>query len=349
MDTKQLRRFLIAMVIVLLLLAKLAESVYYGSFEYRQRTKKFNRILAAKEAVTNNSFTSLRSYLGKGEHIDTVSQSNVIKTLESEGITLLWYLDKKLVYWSDNSFDIPLVYDDSLFAKQMVFIHNGWFLVRSEFSGNERIVLLLRITHDYGFDNDIVKNGFVSAFNLPENTKLLTDRNASPFHVTDSKGNWLFSLQFPVARSPSGYIVLPVLLWIAALILALLTLSIIVKQLAEKGRPYLALSLALVVSISIYLIILLVREPKVFFETGLFSGYRFSLNGWVPSLGHLLILSTLLAIMAWIFLKYLRIKLPSGEKTIFTFLIPLRVSFRFCCCFLSRSLSFSVSLSKARM
>jgi two-component system, NtrC family, nitrogen regulation sensor histidine kinase NtrY len=320
-DTRRLSRILIILVVVLILLAKLAESVYFGNFEHRQRTRKFNRILAAKEEITANSLYSLKSYLGKGEDIDTVSRSNVIKTIQKEGITLLWYLDRKLVYWSDNSFDIPSVYDDSLFAKPIIFIHNGWFLMRSEFSGNERIVLLLRITHDYGFDNDIVKNGFVKAFNLPENTKLIFDKKLSPFHVTDTNGKWLFSLQYPVARSPSGYIILPVFLWIIALILTLITVGIIVKQMAHAGRPYLAFFLSLIVFTGIYLILLLLKQPRVFFETGMFSGYRFSLNRTIPSLGHLFILSTLLAILAWIFLKYLKLKFPSEDRPILTFAI----------------------------
>ncbi|MGD0582428.1 MAG: HAMP domain-containing sensor histidine kinase [Bacteroidales bacterium] len=315
---KRVRILLIAFAVLLVLLAKVAESVYFSSFEYRQRTKKFNRILAAKEAVTANCLNSLKSFLGKGQDIDTVSRSDVIKTLESEGITLLWYLDKKLVYWSDNSFDIPSVYDDSLFAKPLSFIDNGWFFIRGQAAGNEKIILLVRITHYYGFENDIVKNGFVSFFNLPENTDLTFDKNTSPFHVTDKNGDLLFSLLFPGKKVTSGYIVLPVLLWIIALIITLLVVSKIIKEIAKNGRPNLACVLASVFFSAIYLILLFLKEPRVFFETGMFSGYRFSLNGFIPSLGHLLILSTLLSILAWIFLKYIRIKFPSAENQLLT-------------------------------
>ena len=37
------------------------------------------------------------------------------------------------------------------------------------------------------------------------------------------------------------------------------------------------------------------REPAVLFRTGLFSPYIFSLNGFIPSLGHLLLISILAA------------------------------------------------------
>jgi two-component system nitrogen regulation sensor histidine kinase NtrY len=317
---KRIRLLLAALVIFLILLAKAAESVYYGNFEYRLRTLKSNRIIAAKETVTEECLNSLKSFLGKGEYIDTVSRSDVFKTIEDEGMTLLWYFDRKLVHWSDNSFEIPSVYDDSLFAKPITFIHNGWFLIKSLNSGNEKIVLLFRISNDYGFENDIVKDGFVRVFNLPEGTQITFDRNASPFHVTNKKGNLLYSLLFPKAKQVSGYIILPVLLWIVALIVTLLAVALAVKQIAEKGSPYLASLLALGVFSSIYLILLYLGEPKVFFETGMFSAYRFSLNGFVPSLGHLLILSTLLAILAWIFLNWIRIKLPSDKKPVPVFI-----------------------------
>ena len=70
------------------------------------------------------------------------------------GITLLEYVDKKLVHWSDNSFDVPLIHDDSLFAKPLVFIQNGWFITKQSsqamkclllYSESERIMVLRTI------------------------------------------------------------------------------------------------------------------------------------------------------------------------------------------------------------
>lgn len=316
---KRVRLLMVILILLLIVMAKIAESVYFGNFEYRQRTKKFNRILAQKELITENCLNNLKMVLGKEERIDTASRSDVFKTIEDEGITLLWYFDNTLVHWSDNSFNIPVIYDDSLFSKPMAFIHNGWFLIKSKKSGNEKIVLLLRISNDYGFENDIVKNGFVNVFNLPENTKLTFNKNESPFQVTDRKGKWLFSLVYPTPRQPSAYIILPVLLWIIAMAIILLAVTLFVGQIAEKGKPLLASLLAFIFFTGIYLVILFLKEPRVFFETGMFSGYKFSLNGFIPSLGHLLILSLLLAGLAWHFLKYHKISFTSERNTAFTF------------------------------
>ncbi len=95
---------------------------------------------------------------------------------------------------------------------------------------------------------------------------------------------------------------------------------------ADKGSPFLAFVIAFTAFAAIYLILLLMREPRVFFETGMFLGYSFSLNVFIPSLGHLLILSTLALIMAWIFLKYLRLKYLSQKSPVITFAL-LTISF----------------------
>ncbi|MFN8210147.1 MAG: HAMP domain-containing sensor histidine kinase [Bacteroidales bacterium] len=302
--------------VVLLILARLSESVYYSNLEYRIRTRKVNSILAEKEKIADDCLNRLRTVLGKEEGTDTLSKSDVFTTLEREGISLLWYFDKKLVHWTDNSFEVPLTCEDTSFSKPLAFIHNGWFLIRSRTSGNEKIILLLRLTHEFGFENDIVKNGFVDYLRLPENTQITFNTASTPFNVTDGKGSYLFSLAFPARRQASVYIIIPVLLWTFALLALLVLVRIIVKELSGAGRSVPGFVLALAVYASIYLVLLLFREPRVFFETGLFSEYRFSLNSFIPSLGHLLIISALSAELGWLFFKYLRSSFPAGKSRI---------------------------------
>ncbi|HVN56903.1 MAG TPA: HAMP domain-containing sensor histidine kinase [Bacteroidales bacterium] len=314
-DTARRTKIIFGLVaVILVLLSKAAEIVYFGNFEYRQRTKRFNELLSRKETVTENCMQGLKSFLEKGEDLDNVSNSRVFRVMDQEGITLLWYFDRKLVHWSDNSFNIPAVYDDSLLSKPIAFIHNGWFLVKSLGAGNEKMVLLYRISHEYGFENDIVRNGFDQSFRMPEGTTLSFDRKTSPFTVTDSKGKYLFSLVFPKIRQPSLYLVLPVLLWVLALLASLVAIGMVIKSLAGAGRRYLACITALAAYTVIYLILLFLKEPAVFFETGLFSSYHFTLNGFIPSLGHLLILSTLLAMLSWIFLRYISFKINETKN-----------------------------------
>ena len=59
-----------------------------------------------------------------------MQKENLFSVIENQG-TLLEYNDNKLVHWSDNSFEVNKVYDNSQFSKPLVFIQNGWFLTKN--------------------------------------------------------------------------------------------------------------------------------------------------------------------------------------------------------------------------
>lgn len=144
MRSRQFRIYLVILTIILFLLAMAAESVYFSDFEYKLRTKKFNRVLSGKETIIENCLNSLKLIFTNSESMGSGAKENLFSAIENQG-TLLEYVDNKLVHWSDNSFDVPQVYSDSIFSKELVFIQNGWFLTRTIKAGNERIIALLRL------------------------------------------------------------------------------------------------------------------------------------------------------------------------------------------------------------
>jgi two-component system nitrogen regulation sensor histidine kinase NtrY len=313
---------LLAVLTAMFILASIiAGSVYSGDLEYRVRTKKFNRILTEKEKLTAECLGSLRNILENGPDSASVSKADLFRIAGEEGITFLEYVDNKLVHWSDNSFDIPDVYSDSLFSKQLLFIHNGWFITKSLQSGNEKIIALLRIRNDFSFENDLVKSGFVSVFDLPEGTAISFNRGSSGFDIKDSQGKWLFSLVYPLTREPSYYIVLPILLWIIALALAVILIITVAALLTRSGRRYMSVALSFLALGIIYALILFTRKPALFFMTGLFSGYRFSPNWFIPSMGHLFVLSILLASFSWIFYRSFPVNQVQGRSRIYNWIV----------------------------
>jgi signal transduction histidine kinase len=314
----KLSLILVSSAALMILLATAAEWLYFSDFEYHLRSRRFNRILAEKEAITDQCLDILKSKIEKGESISSAARSELIRTIKEQEITLLEYLDNKLVYWSDNSFDIPSVYDDSLFNRPLDFIHNGWFITRTIGSGNEKIIALLRISNDYGFENDIVRSGFVRSFRVPEGTLISFDREASPFTITGRNGEYLFSLVFPSVKQPSPFIILPWFLWVLVFLMILILANEVAKLLVKNNKPVLALVSSLLIGIVVYIVILLFKKPAIFFHTDLFSPYRFSLNNIVPTLGHLFVLSILTLLPSWIFLRYfpLKIKETGGLKSL---------------------------------
>ncbi len=100
-------------------------------------------------------------------------------------------------------------------------MQNGWFLVRSVEAANEKIVGLLRIKSEYGFENDIIRNSFAPGFGMPEGTTFSTDRAQSPFHVFASDGTFLFSVLYPDEKGDTFFILVPMALWVIAFIFIL--------------------------------------------------------------------------------------------------------------------------------
>jgi hypothetical protein len=117
--------------VVLLLLAIGAELMYLGNFEYKYRTRRFNRVLREKEKILQDCINGMKPILAGGESHSSISESNLYAIAEQNNIDVLEYLDNKLLYWSGNDFDVPSVLNDSLYSSNLVFIQNGWFMPKT--------------------------------------------------------------------------------------------------------------------------------------------------------------------------------------------------------------------------
>lgn len=293
---------------MLLVLAVVSNILYFSDFEYRYRTTRFNRILREKEAILAECLEGMRPILSGEDHHGSVPENELFTIAEKNKITILEFFDGRLVYWSDNNFDVPPVPDDSLYSKPIVFLQNGWFLPRLTKDGNETIVGLLRVRTDFSLRNDILESGFEEEYGIPEGVGFSTDRDDSEFRIFDSSGRFLFCLLFPEIRQSSSFIFIPLLLWTVFFIFALLLLLEIVKLLVSKRKEYAAILIVFILCVGAYVFFVWTGLPKVFYETELFSPYRFSLNAFVPTLGHLLLLGILGVFFAGILYRYLPLK-----------------------------------------
>ncbi|MGD0342072.1 MAG: HAMP domain-containing sensor histidine kinase [Bacteroidales bacterium] len=315
MNKKRNIIFLIAAAVLLLVLALLAESVYFSDYEYHFRTKRFNKTLHEKEKIMDDCLNGLKPVLARGEPRGSVSENTVFLTAEENEITILEYLDNKLIVWSDNDFDVPREFDDSLFAEPIIFLKNGWFLPQTVKEGNEMIVGLLRIRTDYGFENDIIKSGFEKDFRMPATSGFAVKNDSSEYKVFNNNGVFLFSLKFPTTKSNSVFIILPITLWILLFLLVIIISLRLTSLLAGAGRPIAGIFSCLLIYIAIYLLILWLKKPSSIFVTGLFSPYIFSLNTLIPSLGHLFIISIFAFILSFVIYRHLPENFGSGKNT----------------------------------
>ncbi len=304
MKEKRYGLILVLSAVVVILLAMAAESLYFSDFEYNFRTRRFNKILVEKEKILEDCVNNMKPILARGEPHGSSFETSLFSIAAKNDITILYYIDKKLADWSDNGFEVPLIQDDSLFARPLIFLQNGWFLTKTVEAGNEKIVGLLRIRTDYGFENDIVKNGFVKEFRIPGDVGFSTRMDASQYHVFNRQGSFLFSLIFPEIKENTPLILIPLILYTIAFILLFLLSLELVKFFVNKGLNRLATFSCLLIFVLIYALVLITGKPLVMFRTELFSQYLFTLNSLIPSLGHLVLLSILAAGFSYVYYCY---------------------------------------------
>lgn len=290
----------------LILLSITAEKIYLGDFEYRYRTRRFNRILNEKEKIMTECLKGMEPILARGEKHGSELENDLFSVAMRNNITILEYIENKLAYWSDTEFDVPRVLTDSLHNKPFIFLQNGWFLSSSVKAGNEVIIGLMRIRRDYGFENEIIKNGFLKDFRIPENTKYSRDPGASEFKLFKSDGTYLFSLLYPSVKTKTSLIFLPLILWSVTFALIICICVYITRLLILNNKRSFAFLLLSLIFSSIYLLVLVLKKPVVLFQTELFSPYRYTMNALIPSLGHLLVFSILLSVLAYLLFMNLK-------------------------------------------
>ena len=324
MKESRRRIFLVFLTVVFLVFALLAESLYFSNFEYNFLTRRFNRVLAEKELIMEQCLTGLQPVFAGNAPADSLSGNNMFSfadVAEKNDITILYYLDHKLNSWTDNSFDVPRILNDSLFSKPVIFWQNGWFMPKSVKAGNETLIGLLRIRTDYGFENDIVKNGFEKAFRIPGDVGISTSQSKSGYNIYNREGSFLFSLSFPDVKTSTPLIVLPLVFWTIFYILIILIILEFVGLLAGRGNPAAGIIMCFSAFTALYLVILFLNVPRVLFVTGIFSPYKFSLNYFIPSLGHLMVLSLFIAVFAYVIYKYLPVTLKNNDEPAGNFLV----------------------------
>src|ERR1035437_9574160 len=80
--------FLFILTVVLILLALVAESVYFSDFEYRFRTKMFNKTLVGEETIMEDCLNAMKPILANVNHHESISETDLFSTAEHNRISI---------------------------------------------------------------------------------------------------------------------------------------------------------------------------------------------------------------------------------------------------------------------
>src|SRR3990172_11107501 len=103
-----LRNLILFLILTLIFVSVslVSEKFYFSDSEYHFRTRAFNRIIAEKEMIMETCLNDMKPVLANEDHHGSLSENNIFLKADENNITILEYIDNKLIYWSDNEFDV---------------------------------------------------------------------------------------------------------------------------------------------------------------------------------------------------------------------------------------------------
>lgn len=280
---------------VLLLLAVAAGKFYFSDAEYRFLRYRLERILERKK-----DYIKARMEIVRETGIDPATLKDLsgrldMPELRRKGLTILVYSGDELIFWSDRAFDLPDDFPVIADTLPVSYIHNGYFLNSVMKSGDTTIIGLLRIYSVFDIENDLVRSGFAPGLGLPDNAVLHPEKILGGYNVILRDGTRAFSISFHGEKENSALMIIPVLLWTIFLVMLLLVTDDVAKLSGHRFGAAVGPVFKIIVFSIIYLVLYRNIIPEVLKRTELFMSSSFSVTRLIPSMGHLLVLSILLA------------------------------------------------------
>ena len=292
---------------ILLFAATFLTEKYFTYKNYGEKDiNRFEKVLHHKQKKLNVILDEVEQKLNSGRDLQFVRQQyeKYENLYQKRGIIILLYQDDTLRFWSDNSVPVSDSFSGSPFHKNFVFLGSAWFVVQKRKIGENQVVGLLLIKHQYPYENHFLRNGFQKDFpELPGYT-VVSDHRKEGFKVQGIKGHYLFNMVFTqqVRVSKTG-LYLSVLLFLAAMILLLFFAGQLIKHALNSWR---LLIIALVAAFLLLLKYVMgaYHLPASLYDLDLFSPRYYATSVLLSSLGDFLILAVFVFFVAWVCYKY---------------------------------------------
>lgn len=282
----------------------------------RFQTRRVCRIYQKKEAQLHEYMERYRQ-LPERESLQGTEILSLLEDLREDGMILLDYREDSLVFWSDHNL-VLLPGAGNRFREGGVHrLRNGWYGIYPEQTGNRLLVGLLKIKHQYSYENDLIKNDFADDFHLPDCASIATASSDTGYEVTGSSGKCMFRIVYSgedTCFKQCHYI--PVFLYLCGLLAFLVALGKSAGKLHRRHGILAGMLFRIIVSSAFYAFMVFLRWPVILWKTELFSPYPFALSGLIPNLGSLLFLSVLGLTNAYLFYRDARLaSLFRGKDT----------------------------------
>lgn len=294
----------------------LLDNWHYKQGDHRRLQKEINK----KFITSDRIYEKLKS--NNWQHETPFPQNS--------GITIIVYRNDSLKYWSDNKMNFDFLNETTIpLEKRFQFLANGWYVIKPYAEDSVRAYALILIKSQYPYQNDFLSNKFHHDLKLPESTELLMAPQPGSYSVVDWEGIYLFSIKFSIHELRYARVekyLIPALMFLSLLCLFLLINRFIEFVTRARIKNLLILLLPVVFALLRWLQYKF-NIPLDLYDLEMFGPIPFAKSALLPSLGDMLINTTLIIFVVIQF--YLHYKLPekaaSGRNPDSTIIIALLI------------------------
>ncbi|WP_255474055.1 sensor histidine kinase [Pontibacter qinzhouensis] len=209
------------------------------------------------------------------------------------------YSQDRLVFWSDHSIIPDLDYPPKTMRPTTVRNAYGAFLVVPHKVQYYDVLVYIPLQIDYRISNSYLSSGLQKSIFGNIAAALVLEPVAHLHHITTSDGQFLFALDFGVAKAEAGTGSLVFLLFAAGIVFFVLFAVYRSRILFRKGKHNEGVFQLLGFLVLFRVLLLVLNLPFSLVEIELFDPRVYAASFWSPSVGDMAMNMLLLALIAW--------------------------------------------------
>ena len=297
---------------ILCLLLALAANIAYNrsplhSIDLKKTANTVNRI----ETKATKLLIVLQDIVSQGG-IDSLYNKKI--DLDND-LSYFVYSNGILEYWSSNTIPLNNLNFDVNKNIQYLKTANAHCLAFVRKTENDVFLVIQPIKYYYPYENDKLKNNFHPAFKLDSSIEVVQNEASTKYAITDSEGNYLFSIESnsPVYNNTYGWF--SFVLWGIALILLLYIYAnfpALFKSLNSGIKILIIAITSTIVGMSLYF-----NYPEMIYWKEIFSAFQYASNPFLGSISHLSIISLFLLANSYLFFRHLK---PHTKKHLYYYI-----------------------------
>lgn len=210
------------------------------------------------------------------------------KTIDKTFVVLI-YTDNNIKYWSKSKIVPDCDFLELKEGNNFRMLDNGWYIIHQKTINKSKVLALINIKNQYGYQNEYLKNKYNKNFEIPEYVDIELLSNQKGIVITDSNDRQLFRIVVNEEKLKSNPSYQQIIIWLLIFVFTYLCVNSFVKHLWYKGES-LAAFLFLIFSILLFRTITMYWSvPTTIYELPFFSPDIYASNFLFPSLGDLVL------------------------------------------------------------